>query len=181
MQTAPNDLLFPFDDPRDAAAWQGVADAVMGGVSTGLFQPALNGDGTHPIAAFVGEIVLHSGKGFASVHSPPGRYDLSEKTGFILRVRGDGRRYALTLRTHHMMEVSTPPSGPYSWRHGFDTQPGLWQECRLPLSDFRPMSKGHEIENIPPLDPSDIAHIGFLISDKQGGLFRLEVDWVGVY
>ena len=41
------------------------------------------------------------------------------------------------------------------------------------------MSKiGH---NNPPLDPKEIKQLGFMISDKQVGNFRLEIDWIGVY
>ena len=34
------------------------------------------------------------------------------------------------------------------------------------------------LTNAPPLDPAGIVSVGFLISDKQEGPFKLEVAWI---
>jgi hypothetical protein len=31
---------------------------------------------------------------------------------------------------------------------------------------------------VPPLNPAKVSSVGFLISDKQAGPFRLEIGWI---
>jgi monofunctional biosynthetic peptidoglycan transglycosylase len=37
---------------------------------------------------------------------------------------------------------------------------------------------GRLLSSEPPLDPARVRSVGFLIADKQDGLFRLEIAWV---
>ena len=56
---------------------------------------------TNGIAVFRGEVSLENNGGFASVRSAPVRENLTDLTGltaFVLRVRGDGRRYKFSVR-----------------------------------------------------------------------------------
>jgi monofunctional biosynthetic peptidoglycan transglycosylase len=40
------------------------------------------------------------------------------------------------------------------------------------------MFRGRVLTDVPPLNPSKIASVGVLISDKQAGPFRLEMGWI---
>ena len=85
-----------FDFSRDGAAdrWFSIGDPVMGGVSTGRI--ASTGAGT---AVFAGTVSLARNGGFASVRTPLRAGDLDGANGLALRVRGDGGRYKINLRT----------------------------------------------------------------------------------
>jgi hypothetical protein len=60
----------------------------------------------------------------------------------------------------------------------FQTSPGDWTEHRLPFKDFVPTWRGRVLSGEPPLDPAQVTSVGFLISDKQAGPFRLEIAWI---
>src|SRR5689334_21649557 len=86
-------ILFDFQDSTNSSAWQIVNDDVMGGVSTSSFSL------TNGVALFQGKLSLENNGGFASVRSVPVRESLTGLTAFVLRVRGDCRRYKFSVRT----------------------------------------------------------------------------------
>ena len=159
--------LFDFRTSTNAAAWQVVNDDVMGGVSTSTFCL------TNGVAVFQGEVSLENNGGFASVRSVPASHNLSGCDAFILRVRGDGRRYKFTARTERSFDSAI-------YQSVFPTKMGEWEEHRLPIKDFVPTFRGRVLSSEPPLNPAKVASVGFLIADKQDGPFRLEIGWVHV-
>jgi hypothetical protein len=157
-------VLFDFAQ-RTNAAWQVVNDDVMGGVSTSRFEL------TNGFAVFRGVVSLENNGGFASVRAWPTPSALREATEFILRVRGDGRRYKFTAR----MDASF--DGPL-YQIAFTTSKDEWQEVRLPLKEFVPTFRGRVLGAEPPLSANKVTSVGFLISDRQEGPFRLEIAWI---
>jgi monofunctional biosynthetic peptidoglycan transglycosylase len=158
--------LFDFSTETRPGVWQIVNDDVMGGVSTSRF------DLTDGVAVFRGEVSLDNYGGFASVRSLPARYDMQQDVdAFVIRVRGDGRRYKLTARMGRSFD------GPV-YQAAFATRPAEWEEHRLPFKDFVPTFRGRVLSGEPPLDATKIASVGFLIADKQAGPFRLEIAWI---
>lgn len=126
---------------------------------------------TNGLAAFRGEVSLENNGGFASVRSAPARQNLAGFDSFIVRARGDGRRYKFTVRTE--TGFSTP-----LYQCTFTTKRGKWKEHRLPFKDFVPTFRGSVLTNMPPLDPARIVSVGLLISEKQEGPFKLELAWI---
>ena len=163
--TASDKILFDFTTTTNLPAWQIVNDDVMGGVSTSRFQVLTNG------AVFSGVVSLENNGGFASVRSSPVRQNLSGLDAFVVRVRGDGRRYKFTARTE--TDFDTP-----IYQSAFTTKRDEWREHRLPFKDFIPTSRGRVLTDVPPLNPAKVSAVGFLISDKQDGSFQLEVAWI---
>lgn len=161
-------ILFDFAD-ADVSRWIAVHDVVMGGVSAGGLSTAEGG-----IAVFDGEVSLAYGGGFASVRTRPAPVDLSAFAGIALRVRGDGKRYDLNLRTDSAFD------GLY-YKARFETPKGEWTDIRLPFAAFAPTYRGRVVGGAPPLDPAKIASFGLMISDKQAGPFRLELRTVSAY
>ena len=159
-------ILFAFQGNTNSQVWQIVNDDVMGGVSTSRFQVLTNG-----VAVFSGVVSLENNGGFASVRSAPVRQDLSGTDAFVLRVRGDGRRYKFTVRTETGFNVP-------NYQAEFTTKPGEWAEHRLPFKDFVPTFRGRILTDVPPLNPAKIASVGVLISDQLEGPFKLEVAWI---
>ena len=157
--------LFDFSNVTNALAWQIVNDGVMGGISTSTFGVA---SGT---AVFRGEVSLENNGGFASVRSLPARHDLAGSDAFVIRVRGDGHRYKFTARTGRSFDSVV-------YQIVFATKEGEWEEHRLPMQHFVPTFRGRVLSDEPPLDPAKVTSVGFLISDKQEGSFKLEVAWI---
>ena len=159
-------ILFDFQTATNHPAWQIVNDDVMGGVSTSRFQILTNGG-----AVFSGMVSLENNGGFASVRSPPVRADLTGCNSFLLRICSDGRCYKFSVRTEAGMDTPL-------YQLAFTTKRGEWEEHRLPFKDFVPTFRGRILTDVPPLNPAKVTSVGFLISDKQEGPFKLEVAWI---
>lgn len=157
--------LFDFSTAGDLSSWQVVNDDVMGGVSAGRFDLASGA------ALFRGELSLENDGGFASVRSAPSRQDLAGCEALVVRVRGDGRRYRLTVRTGSGFDAPLHQCP-------FPTRRGEWEEHRLAFRDFVPTLRGRVLADVPPLDPAGIVSVGFLVSDRQAGPFELRVEWI---
>lgn len=158
-------VLFDSSNRASASVWQIVNDGVMGGLSTSNFSV------TNGVAVFRGKVSLENYGGFASVRSSPAPQNLAELDAFVVRVRGDGRRYKFTVRTDAGFDTPI-------YQCAFTAKNGEWQEYRLPFKDFVPTFRGRVLTNEPPLDPAKVVSMGFLISDQQEGPFKLEVAWI---
>jgi hypothetical protein len=159
-------ILYDFQDRTNSSSWQIVNDDVMGGVSISRFQILTNGG-----AVFSGVVSLENNGGFASVRSLPARHELTGCDSFLLRVRGDGRRYKFSVRTE------AGPDTPL-YQLAFQTKRSEWEEHRLPFKDFVPTFRGRILPDVPPLNSAKVSSVGFLISDRQEGPFKLEVAWI---
>ena len=162
VETPSDKIVFDFTSATNLSAWQIVNDDVMGGVSTSRFQVSTNS------AVFGGVVSLENNGGFASVRSSPVRQDLTGTEAFMVRVRGDGRRYKFTVRTASGSDTPV-------YQCAFTTKRGEWDEHRLPFKDFIPTFRGRTLTDVPPLNPAKVASVGFFIADKQDGAFRLEI------
>lgn len=158
--------LFEFGDAE--TPWRPINDGVMGGVSKGRFTVD---DG---VAIFQGDLSLENNGGFASARSVPRAIDLSGGENILLRVKGDGKRYAFRLRT-------TDAFDGVSYQARFDTVAGEWRTITIPLKEFVPVFRGRQLRDVDPLDPAAVRTMGVLISDKQVGPFRLEIDWIRLH
>ena len=164
-EMSPKTLLITDFSNFSKQKWQIVNDDVMGGLSDSRLQ--INFDGN---AVFLGRVSLENNGGFASVknHEP---VNLDSCESIRIHLKGDGKRYSFRLQTSSETSVQ-----PWSYEHRFDTKKDLWMEINLPLNKFTATFRGSKPENAPELDLSAIGTFGFLISDKQQGEFRLEVD-----
>jgi monofunctional biosynthetic peptidoglycan transglycosylase len=163
-RSASEKTVFDFQSPANAP-WQIVNDDVMGGVSTSSFRI------TNGVAVFRGELSVESNGGFASVRSLGTRFDLGDADGFVIRVRGDGRRYKFTARMDRSFDSAL-------YQCAFTTRQGVWAEHRLPVKDFVASFRGRVLTDVPPLNPAKVSSVGFLISDNQAGSFQLDVAWI---
>lgn len=157
-------VLFDFGTEGHAAEWAAINDVVMGGVSTGQLRQTSQGT-----AVFAGRLSLENNGGFASVRSRARQRDLSAYRGIALRVRGDGGRYKVNIKTDSRFDG-------LQYRHAFETTADEWQTVYLPFREFVPSFRGRIVPDAPPMDLSRITSLGLMISDKQAGPFRLEVQ-----
>lgn len=154
-----------FDFSRNQQLWYTRNDSVMGGISSSQLR-IQNG-----VLEFSGRIRLENGGGFSGLRTVAGRYDLSDFVGLRLRVRGDGKRYAL--------QVGNSLSGVSYW-FDFSTKAGVWQEISVPFSAMRARRSG-ELVRAPAIKTSDIIFFGLITRSAQASRFKLEVDWLRAY
>src|SRR5512137_992017 len=162
------ETLLDLGDPAVAAGWQPLEEPAPGARSHGRLVAA--GDGW---AAFVGEILLESG-GLAAVRSAVGSFDLSDREGVELEVRGDGRAYLLAIRTD-------PWFDDVAYHARFETRAGGRSLHRLPFAGFRAAWRGRPVPGAPLLAPSRVCAFAFLAEERPGGAFRLEIASIRAY
>ena len=68
----------------------------------------------------------------------------------------------------------------FSYRAPLPTTKDAWTEVTVPLADFIPTAFGRRVQGMGPVEPDQINGLGFMLSDKKPGPFKLEVDWVKV-
>jgi monofunctional biosynthetic peptidoglycan transglycosylase len=162
-------VLFTFEDDGQLRYWYPMNDGVMGGLSESRLLISQDGTGL-----FEGIVSLENFGGFASVRTHPIAYGLEGYQGIVMRVKGDGKRYKLRIRTDAAYD------GP-AYEAAFATEAQEWTLIWLPFSSFHPVFRGRPVRGMPKLEGKDVQQIGLMISDKQAGLFRLEMDWIGAY
>ncbi|MBC8044501.1 MAG: CIA30 family protein [Rhizobacter sp.] len=160
-------MLIDFTRTQDSVRWQSIDDGVMGGVSKSTL---VQSDSS---AAFAGTVSLANNGGFASVLFGAGNYMLGADSGVIVRVRGDGKRYAFRIVTPMLLGDAH-----YAY---FGTVKGTWQEIRLPFDDFVPKRYGFTLPKMLSMNRDKIQAFGMIIEEKQAGTFRLDIAWVKAY
>ncbi|KAL6197290.1 hypothetical protein ACLB2K_032899 [Fragaria x ananassa] len=181
-------LLFGYDGNNcRELAWGALDDVVMGGVSESTFLIDPNGseDGG-PTGLFKGVVSTANNGGFTSIRtknlSTP--EDLSAYDGLELRLKGDGRRYKLIVRTSGDWDT-------VGYTAGFDTVGDQWQTVRLPFSSLRPIFRAKTVPDAPPFDPSNIVSLQLMFSKFEydgklnptfvEGAFKLPVSCIKAY
>ncbi|XP_051128664.1 protein HIGH CHLOROPHYLL FLUORESCENCE PHENOTYPE 173, chloroplastic [Andrographis paniculata] len=181
-------LLFGFEGnlSRDLP-WGALDDVVMGGVSESTFQiDPSGGENDKPTGVFRGVVSTANNGGFASIRtknfSTP--EDLSAYDGLELRVKGDGRRYKLIVRTSREWDT-------VGYTVGFDTVKDQWQTIRLPFSSLSPVFRARTVPDAPPFNPSEIVSFQLMFSKFEydgklnptfvEGPFQLPVSTVRAY
>ncbi|WP_313950264.1 CIA30 family protein [Accumulibacter sp.] len=155
--------LVRLDTPDSPGLWYAIGDTVMGGISSARmsYDPAAH-------CVFSGVVSLAHGGGFASVRSPVTAAVGSSGETFLLTVRGDGKRYKFSVRTH-------ADGDGLSYQAAFEPPAGEWALVRLAAADFVPTWRGRIVANAAALAPSAVRQLGLLIADRQAGAFRLEI------
>jgi monofunctional biosynthetic peptidoglycan transglycosylase len=161
-------VLFDFTLPVAATEWLTVNDGVMGGVTDGQF-----GITDLKTLAFFGTLSLENNGGFASVRTRPKNLGLRPGDALRVRVRGDRRQYSLNLYVPR-------PQIAFSHRATVTTTNEEWVEVTLPLDTFDATSFGRPVRDAGPVDPKEVNALGFMVSDKIAGPFKLEVEWIMV-
>ncbi|XVE88238.1 hypothetical protein DITRI_Ditri19aG0053800 [Diplodiscus trichospermus] len=181
-------LLFGFEDQSSKEhSWGALDDVVMGGVSESTFQiDRTGGESGKPTGLFKGIVSTANNGGFTSIRtknfSKP--EDLSAYDGLELRLKGDGRRYKLIVRTSTDWDT-------VGYTASFDTIGGQWQSIRLPFSSLRPVFRARTISDAPPFDPSNVVSLQLMFSKFEydgklnptfvEGPFELPVSSVRAY
>ncbi|BAZ32305.1 NADH:ubiquinone oxidoreductase complex I intermediate-associated protein 30 [Cylindrospermum sp. NIES-4074] len=155
LPTAGEKLIFDFTKPSDELKniWGALDDVVMGGVSASNFQLLEN------TAMFAGNVSTANSGGFASVRTknftPP--FNLSGYQGVELRVKGDGQRYKIFLRT----ETAWDGVG---YSYSFDTVANTWINIRIPFADLVPVFRAKVVKDCPSIETSKVSSFQLMLS-----------------
>ena len=152
-----------FCDPATARAFRGINDAVMGGESTSRLSVV------DAALVFEGEVSLQSNGGFASFRGPV--QIPAGASALQVTVRGDGKRYKLTVKLDDSNATAQYQS-PF-------TAPRDWTTLRFAPGEFTASFRGRSVV-APPLAFGEVRTLGVLISDRQAGPFRIELRDVRV-
>lgn len=148
-------LIFDFTNPSAELKniWGALDDVVMGGVSASNIQLLEN------TALFTGNVSTANSGGFASIRTknfdPP--FNLSGYEGVELRVKGDGQRYKIFLRTETKWDG-------LGYSYSFDTEANTWINIRIPLADLVPVFRAKSVKDAPPIDSSKISSLQLMLS-----------------
>ncbi|XBI99367.1 hypothetical protein VPH35_019454 [Triticum aestivum] len=140
--------------------WGALDDVVMGGVSESAFQIQPTGSETgEATGLFKGTVSTSNNGGFTSIRTKNFTVpeDLSAYDGVELRVKGDGRRYKLIIRTSYEWDT-------IGYTASFDTTKGEWQSVRIPFSSLIPVFRARTATDAPPFDASNITALQLMFS-----------------
>ena len=170
LLTAPpnsgDQILFDFDKPAAASNWQVAKGGVARDASEGRFEITDQGE-----LRFYGKLSHKEDGGIASIQSTPLERGLSKHDGISIRIKGDGKRYSLSIRTGFQSKAG-------SYHLGFETAKDEWQQVFLPLASFKVTTRGQVLRDAPRLNAEKIHSLGLTISDTQEGSFQMRVDWI---
>ena len=175
-------LIFDFTHPSAELrnVWGAVDDVVMGGVSASNMQLLEN------TAVFAGNVSTANSGGFASVRTknfePP--FNLSGYEGVELRVKGDGQRYKLFLRTDQKWDG-------VGYSYSFDTVDNTWITVRVPFKDLVPVFRAKVLQDAPPIYAGKVASFQLMLSKFEydgalnpkfsAGNFALQIESIKAY
>jgi NADH dehydrogenase [ubiquinone] 1 alpha subcomplex assembly factor 1 len=164
LNTTPK-VLIEFSRKGEVEKWQVVDDRVMGGLSRGLFH--LSTDST---ALFEGNVSTENNGGFSSVRTTFQTEVLREYAFFILRIKGDGKKYQFRVKVN--------ASDSFSYITEFQTTGG-WEDIEIPFDALYPSYRGQRL-NRSNFSGDQIEEMAFLAGNKRTERFRLEVDRIAV-
>lgn len=152
--------------PAAAREWEFLADTVMGGVSTGAARRETV-DG-RAVLRLTGDVSTENRGGFVQMRSPVDGGLPDRAQGLVLRVRGNGERYFVHLRTRATVLPWQFFQAP------FDTGPD-WAELRLPWAAFT--AKGGLV--LGGLRPGAIRSVGLVAygRDHRADLWLSDIGW----
>jgi hypothetical protein len=161
MKTASFKILHDFNKNDDLSDWMIVNDGVMGGLSEGSI--SINEDG-HGV--FSGYISLDNNGGFSSLRKRFEPIKVESFQKLIIRIKGDGKRYQLRLKSDVFDTLS--------YITYFDTS-GYWEEIEFQMTTFYPSFRGRKLamDNYPKIKMEELA---FLIGNKTEEVFQLQID-----
>jgi hypothetical protein len=153
--------LYDFNTDSNSNDWIIVDDVVMGGRSDGNFYINEVGNGI-----FEGKISLENNGGFSSVRHNCKTVDASNYSNIRIRVKGDGNRYQLRVKSKR---------GDYYSYAAYFQSSNNWEEIDIPFEAMTPVFRGRQLD-IPNFPGDTIEEVAILIGNKKAQSFKLQID-----
>lgn len=153
--------LYDFNTNSNSNDWIIVDDVVMGGRSDGNFYVDQNGHGV-----FEGEVSLENNGGFSSVRHNCKTVDASNYSKIRIRVKGDGNRYQLRLKSER---------GDYYSYAAYFQSSNNWEDIDIPFETMAPVFRGRQLD-IPNFRGDTVEEVAILIGNKRAQIFKLKID-----
>ncbi len=175
-------VIFDFSQPslELEQTWGALDDVVMGGVSASSLRSQAGS------ALFTGYVSTDKSGGFASVRTRnfEPALNVSNYSGFELRVNGDGQRYKFLVRDEDSWDS-------VAFAASFDTVANEWITIRLPFVELVPVFRAKTVSNSRPLNAARVRSLQLMLSKFEydgalnprfaAGEFRLNVGAIAVY
>ena len=175
-------VIFDFSQPSLdlEQTWGALDDVVMGGVSASSLRSQPGS------ALFTGYVSTDNSGGFASVRTRnfEPSLDVSNYSGFELRVNGDGQRYKFLVRDEDSWDS-------VAFAGSFDTVANEWISIRFPFAELVPVFRAKTVSNGRPLNAARVRSLQLMLSKFEydgalnprfaAGEFRLNVGAIAVY
>lgn len=149
--------------PSMSAPWNPLNDGVMGGLSEG--QTTF----TDSTMRWTGETRLENNGGFASVRSPWSHTNLQTMTGVVIRCKGKGGPFKLTLETSERWWM------PYAYAAFTPSED--WHDVEILVEEFSwSQAQMGDLKGVSPArELSDVLRLGLMKYDGTAQSFELEV------
>ena len=161
-------MLSEFTGESPDLGWYIQNDNVMGGRSQGTFEILSD------TLIFSGNTNTNGG-GFSSIRTQPLHFDLSDRAGIRVTVKGDGRRYTWQLQTDARWRGRL-----VNYWADFNTVAEEVTSVDIPFASFFPQFRGFKLDG-PELNAGQITQLGLYIYDKNDGPFELLLISVEAY
>ena len=160
--------LVNFTTLASSGFWSPLTDQVRGGLSTAFMQ--ILPDQTAQIS---GNLSLIDNAGFASfrvTRTDHQAWNLKDAKSLKVEAGGDGRSYKILLKD----SAAETSARDYSWEAAIKPDSQV-QPVVIPLSQFKPVYRGHEINDVPPLEKSEIRQMGIQLNDHKAGAYMVRL------
>ncbi|MEK0179951.1 MAG: NAD-dependent epimerase/dehydratase family protein [Oscillatoriales cyanobacterium] len=174
--------IFDFTKPTEdlKETWGALDDIVMGGVSESSIRLIDN------TALFTGNVSTANSGGFASVRTRnfESALDLTGFSGIQLRVKGDGKRYKLIVRSEAKWDG-------IGYCYSFDTVYNIWITVTIPFEKLIPVFRAKTVKDGSRLNTQSIYSFQLMLSKFEydgalnpkftPGSFQLQLESVKAY
>lgn len=157
--------LFDFNSKSNLSNWRVVDDVVMGGRSDGNF--TINKDGH---GKFSGKVSLENNGGFSSLRYNFETINSSNKSAFVIKIKGDGKPYQFRVKDSRYKR--------YSYIYTFETS-GKWETISIPFNKMYPSFRGYKIDAAN-FNGEQMEEIAILIGNKKAEQFTLLIDSISL-
>ena len=160
--------------------WGALDDIVMGGTSESSIRLTDN------TALFTGNVSTANSGGFASVRTRnfENAIDLTAFSGIQLRVKGDGKRYKLIVRSESKWDG-------IGYCYSFDTVYNIWITVTIPFENLIPVFRAKTVKDGSQLNTKSIYSFQLMLSKFEydgalnpkftPGIFQLQLESVKAY
>ena len=155
--------LFEFSKKSKLDHWKIVNDEVMGGLSMGLLQINQKGQGV-----FSGHVSLDNNGGFSLVRYDFERINVENFSSFVLRLKGDGKKYQMRCKSSDHQR--------HSYIYSFTSKKD-WEIIDIPFNKMAPFFRGDSLQ-LPNFHGDFLAEIAILIGNNVEEDFCLELDYI---